>query len=157
LKKRIWIITLFPDYFKNFLTQGVVGSTLQNERLEAGNEFEVQLVDLKLFSPKNFKGVDDAPFGGGPGMVMRADVLQAALLEGIVAKGGYTDLKQLHVVCPAPRGATWNHEGAKAFAANYLNFEQAVDLVFVCGRYEGIDERFLQKYVNQFVSLGILY
>ncbi|MBL7664584.1 MAG: tRNA (guanosine(37)-N1)-methyltransferase TrmD [Bacteriovoracaceae bacterium] len=154
MKKKIWIITLFPDYFQGFLSQGIVGSTLRNERSTSEQEFEVNMVDLKNFSPKSFKGVDDAPFGGGAGMVMRADVMKLALMDGVVKAGNYQSLSDLHVVCPAPRGATWTNNEAKKFAADYLNFETKKDIVFICGRYEGIDERFLVTYVNQFISIG---
>ena len=152
--KKIWILTLFPDYFKPLLEFGVLGSALRNERGDGSGEFQLNTVSISDYSEKSFKGVDDSPFGGGVGMVMRADVLQKALLEGVVAKGKYNSVDDLHVVCPMPRGDVWNHENARAFAKNALDFEVDKDIVFICGRYEGIDERFLTKYVDQFISLG---
>jgi len=155
--KRIWIITMFEEYFTGLKEFGVLGSALRNERGEANTKYEFHTIHLPNFSKKGFKGVDAPPFGGGAGMVMRPDVLEKALLEGIVAEGGYDTDKikeQLHVVCPAPRGKVWCHESAVEFAENSLSFNQSKDIVFVCGRYEGIDERFLEKYVDEYISLG---
>jgi tRNA (guanine37-N1)-methyltransferase len=151
-KKRIWIITLFPQYFAPLTEYGVLGSALRNERSEE-IEFEIKTVALSEFSPKSFKGVDDAPFGGGVGMVMRPDVLRDALIKGVVENGGYKSVEDLHVVCPMPRGTVWNTKEAKKFGKRF-GAEELKDLVFICGRYEGIDERFLNKYVDEFISLG---
>lgn len=153
-KKRIWILTLFPDYFRPLMEHGVLGSALRNERNSGAGEFELIPVQIADFSPKGYKGVDDSPFGGGQGMIMRPDVLQAALLRGVVEAGGYKGLSELRVVCPAPRGKTLDNALAIDFAGRALSFARPKDLVFVCGRYEGIDERFLQKYVDEFISLG---
>ncbi|MBC77487.1 MAG: tRNA (guanosine(37)-N1)-methyltransferase TrmD [Halobacteriovoraceae bacterium] len=152
--KRIWILTLFPDYFAPLKEHGVLGSALRNERGGENGEFELNTVQIAEYSPKGYKGVDDSPFGGGQGMIMRADVLQKALLEGVVKKGGYKDVSELHVVCPAPRGKTLDNSFAIDFASRVLDFSAAQDVVFLCGRYEGIDERFLEKYVDEYVSLG---
>jgi tRNA (guanine37-N1)-methyltransferase len=151
-KKRIWIISLFPEYFVPLSEYGVLGSALRNER-SSEIEFELKTVSLSEFSPKSFKGVDDSPFGGGVGMVMRPDVLRDALTKGIVEAGGYKSLDDLHVVCPMPRGTVWNTEEAKKFGKRF-GADEPKDLVFICGRYEGIDERFLNKYVDEFISLG---
>ena len=115
--KKIWIITLFPDFFNPFLESGVAGAALRGER---GQKFEVNMVSLREFSPKNFKGVDAAPFGGGAGMVMRPDVLKNAIIEGIVEPGGYgEDFKnKLHIIFPNPRGKTWNN---KTYIHNILS------------------------------------
>lgn len=150
--KKIWIVTLFPEYFSPLINFGITGSALRGER---GQKIEVHTVQLRNFTPKDYKGVDDSPYGGGAGMVMRADVLKAALMEGIVRPGNYGDdwKEKLHVVFPGPRGKTWNNDYCKEFAARFSN-ESAKDLVFICGRYEGIDERFLNLYVNEQISIG---
>lgn len=153
-KKTIWILTLFPEYFKPLSEYGVLGSALRNERGNGAGEFEIRTVQISDYSPKSFKGVDDSPFGGGVGMVMRPDVLRDALLNGVVKEGAYQSKNELHVVCPMPRGSVWSHSVAKNFACDYLDFSCDKDIVFICGRYEGIDERFLEKYVDQFISLG---
>ncbi len=154
--RRIWVLTMFENYFDMFLEYGILGSAFRNERGD-GVAFEFNPVSIPKFCKKGFKGVDDSPFGGGVGMIMRPDVLKNALIEGVVKVGGYdqNNLKnELHVVCPAPRGGAWNHDQAVAFAKKHLSVESAKDLVFICGRYEGIDERFLESYVDEYISMG---
>lgn len=156
MKKRIWVVTMFENYFDQFLDFGIIGSTFRNERSK-DFDFEFIPVSLPKFSAKGFKGVDASPFGGGEGMIMRPDVLKEALLKGVVEAGGYDQEKikeQLHVVCPAPRGKVWSQEYAIEFAQRNFSIECTKDLVFICGRYEGIDERFLENYVDEYISLG---
>lgn len=152
--KKIWVMTLFPDYFNSLKEVGVVGSALRGERGE--HRIELLTVALDLYSPKSFKGVDAAPYGGGAGMVLRADVLKKALYEGVIRPGGYSEnwREELHVIYPAPRGSTWKDSDCRELADSFLKQGTKKDLVFICGRYEGIDERFLENYVNQYFSLG---
>jgi tRNA (guanine37-N1)-methyltransferase len=152
--RKIWIITMFEDYFAPLKEYGVLGSALRNER-GSGVTYELLPVNLSSFNKKGFKGVDDAPFGGGVGMIMRSDILKEALLKGVVEPGGYSDIKeQLHIVCPSPRGKTWDNDYAQDFAQKNLSSSSKKDIVFICGRYEGIDERFLESYVDEFISVG---
>ena len=150
---KIWIITLFPEYFTAFKEVGVAGQALSGNR---GRGFELNTVLLRDYSPKDFKGCDDAPYGGGAGMVLRADVLKNALQKGVIESGEYGEdwREKLHIICPTPRGKTWNNELCKQFASTVWSEENPKDLVVVCGRYEGLDERFLEKYVDQEISLG---
>ncbi len=150
--KKIWIITLFPNYFDSLINFGITGSALRGER---GSNLEIKTIQLRNYTPKDYKGVDDAPYGGGAGMVMRADVLKEAFMKGIVEDGGYGDnfKEKLHVVFPGPRGKTWDNSYCKEFAGRF-SAEGSKDLVFICGRYEGIDERFLNLYVDEQISLG---
>ena len=143
--KKIWIITLFPEYFEPLVKFGIIGSALRGER---GNSPTLEFVQLRNYTPKDYKGVDDSPFGGGPGMVMRPDVLARALMEGVVEKGHYDSVDKLQVIFPSPRVKVWTNKECK----NTAQVEK--DLVFICGRYEGIDERFIEKYVNAEFSLG---
>jgi tRNA (guanine37-N1)-methyltransferase len=68
-------------------------------------------------------------------------------------KGQYQSLEDLHVVYTSPRGKVWTNKVAREFGTGPLS-ASAKDVVFICGRYEGVDERFLQKYVNEFFSIG---
>jgi len=148
--KRIWIITLFPEYFTPLVECGVVGKALRGER---GGEFELNVIQLSEFSPKQFKGVDDTPYGGGHGMVMRADVLKNAL-DAIVDQGSYSSIKKdLHVVFTAPRGKLWSSSLAQEFSEK-LTDKFNKDIVFICGRYEGVDERFIEVYVDEILCVG---
>ena len=152
-KHRIWILTLTPDFYTPFLETGVVGKALRGER--GVKSFELSCVYLGDYSPKGYKGVDDAPYGGGQGMVMRADVLRDALLQGVIAEGGYGDSwrDSLEVILPSPRGRVWKSGYAKEFVQDCWG-EREKDLVFVCGRYEGLDQRFIDSYVDREISLG---
>lgn len=141
--RKIWVLTLFPEYFETLKTCGVTGASLK-EKLEC--------VNIRDYSKTKYKSVDDTPYGGGPGMVMKADILRDALIEGVVQKGGYESVNELHVIYPSPRGKIWNHQAARDFSESFLSGEK--DLVFICGRYEGIDERFIEKYVSSFYSVG---
>ncbi len=153
MKKNIWILTLFPEYFEPLKKCGIVGQALRGERSE-GIKFELHTINIRDYAHGNYKSVDDAPFGGGPGMVMRADILEDALL-GLMKLGGYTkSIKEsLNVIYTSPRGKVWDHNWARSFATNELS-DPHRDCVFICGRYEGIDERFLNKYVDQMFSIG---
>jgi len=116
--------------------------------------FEFIPVYLGDYSEKGFKGVDKAPYGGGPGVVLRADVLKKALFEGVIETGGYGHnwKEHLTVINCSPRGTVWSHQVAKEFSKVHLQGQK--DLVFICGRYEGIDERFIEHYVDVEYSLG---
>jgi tRNA (guanine37-N1)-methyltransferase len=144
LLKKIWVITMFPEMFGAFLDYGVVGSSLRGER---GDMPELRLVKISDYTEKGFKGIDSSPYGGGAGMVMRADVMEKALLEGIFSQYQEPD-KELIVVATGPRGDRFDQSSARELSC------EKRDIVFVCGRYEGIDERFLDKYVHRHLSLG---
>lgn len=138
--KNIWILTLFPDYFDAYQSVGVIGKALSGER-EDGVHFNFNIINIRDYSTNNYKSVDDYAFGGGAGMVMRADILANALVEG-------TNFKKEthHVIFPSPRGKVWNNDIAKSFAKENLGKESNdKEIVFICGRYEGIDERFLEN------------
>jgi tRNA (guanine37-N1)-methyltransferase len=150
--KRIWILTLFPEYFKPLLECGISGSAFRGERSDL-IKFEMKFINIRDYSTTKYKSVDDSPFGGGPGMVMRADILRDALVKGVQEAGQYSSLEDLHVVYTSPRGRVWSNKVAREFGTQVLS-HPTKDLVFICGRYEGVDERFLQKYVNEFYSIG---
>lgn len=155
-KRRIWVINSFPKLFEAYLDSGVAGQALRGERKI---DFELKSVLLREFSEKDFKGVDAAPYGGGEGMVIRADVLKSALIKGVVEAGGYSEIfkEELHIVFTSPRGKVWNNDYCKEFAKRIWSEDPhsgRKDLVFICGRYEGIDERFLEAYVDETISLG---
>ena len=150
--KHIWILTLFPEMFKPFLECGIAGAAFRGER-SVDFKFEVHFVNIRDYSQTKYKSVDDSPFGGGPGMVMRADILRDALVNGVQEAGGYESLENLHVIYTSPRGKVWNNKVAREFGTNVLGASDK-DVVFIAGRYEGIDERFLQKYVNDYYSIG---
>lgn len=150
--RKIWILTLFPEFFKPLLECGISGSAFRGERSQ-NLKFDIRFVNIRDFATKKYKSVDDSPFGGGPGMVLRADILREALIKGVFEAGDYQDLSKLHVIYTSPRGKVWNNKLAREFGTEVLSHPEK-DVVFICGRYEGVDERFLEKYVDDYYSLG---
>ena len=125
------VITLFPEVFP-----GVLGASLTGKALEEGL-WALETVDLRSFGVGKHRNVDDTPAGGGAGMVLRADVLGAA----IEAAG------PLPLLYLSPRGKPFTQAHAAQLA-------QGPGATFICGRFEGIDERILDAYPIEEVSLG---
>ena len=152
-KFKIWIITIFPELFERFFKCGIPGSAFLGER---GIDFEINIIPLGDYTFQKFKGIDDSPYGGGPGMIMRADVLKNAYMNGVIKAGNYGDNfeEKLFTIYTSPRGKKWNREICKKFSKEHWSADSKKDLVFICGRYEGVDERFLRKYVDIEISLG---
>jgi tRNA (guanine37-N1)-methyltransferase len=133
---RFDVVTLFPELFAPFLTSGVT------RRAYEGKQVDVRLWNPRDYAEGNYKRVDDRPFGGGPGMVMMAQPL-ALCLEAIRTERG----DSAPVVLFSPIGRKLDHAGVQAWSAS-------PGAVLVCGRYEGIDQRFIDKHVDVQVSLG---
>ena len=134
---RFDVITLFPELFVPFLISGVTRRA-----------YESGLVDVKLWNPRDFAGgnyrrVDDRPFGGGPGMVMLAEPLALCLAAVRASRGSVDD----PVVLFSPVGEVFNHSAVEAWSASQ-------GAVLICGRYEGIDQRFINTHVTHQISLG---
>lgn len=129
--------------FESFIDVGVIG------RYFDGEQAEIECLYLGDFSPKSFKGADGAPYGGGPGMVMRADVLEEAIKKIF---SNYQDTSNLEVIYTAPRGEVLTNKISRELASDFV--DKGKDIVFICGRYEGIDERFIEQYVTRIISIG---
>lgn len=133
---RFDIITLFPELFAPFLKAGVTRRA-----------FETRQVDVRLWNPRdvaegNYRRVDDRPFGGGPGMVMLPEPLEKCL-QAIRADRG----EGAPVVLFSPIGQALNHTAVQAWS-------DSEGAVLLCGRYEGVDQRFIDRYVTHQISLG---
>lgn len=153
MTKKLWVLTLFPEFFVPFQQCGVIARALESHSLN--------LVNIRDFALNNYKSVDDTPFGGAPGMIMRADILKRAFIEGVVIPGNYSQeneewKKEILFLYTSPRGKSLSQIFIKEIRSDYLGNESqdGRDLVILCGRYEGVDERFLQLYVEQEISLG---
>lgn len=133
---RFDIVTLFPELFAPLLEAGVTRRAFESRLVD------VRLWPLRDFAEGNYRRVDDRPFGGGPGMVMMAAPL-AKCLQAIRAERA----DAAPVVLFSPIGARLDHAGVERWSAS-------AGAVLVCGRYEGIDQRFIDSHVDMQVSLG---
>lgn len=132
------VISLLPEIVESGLKEGVVGRALQNGAMT-----------LKTRNPRQFTNdihhtVDDRPYGGGDGMVMLAQPLVDSLKSLREERNNSKD----YVIYLSPRGRVLNDQRARAFA------KKGETLVLVCGRYGGIDQRFINSYVDEEVSIG---
>lgn len=135
---RLWvgIVTLFPELFASFLEQGVIGRAVQR------GQIEVSLWNPRDYTHDRHRTVDDRPFGGGPGMLMKVQPLRDAITAAKAASE-----HSAKVIYLSPQGRKLDQNGATELVGN-------ASLIFVCGRYEGIDERVIATEVDEEWSLG---
>ena len=131
------VITLFPESFPGLLGVGVIGKALKNKL------WKLQTIDIKKFGKGNYKKIDDTTAGGGPGMILKADVLGPALDKSL--KG--CEDKKMPIIYLSPRGKPLTQSKVKKLSKND-------GLILLCGRYEGVDQRLLDKYKIEEISLG---
>ncbi len=130
-------VTLFPLMFGAVTEQGVVG------RARMDGRWSLHLWNPRDFTTDNHRTVDDRPYGGGPGMVMMAGPLESAIRAARARDAG----QPARVVALSPQGRLLSHETAARLAGEPR-------LVLLCGRYEGIDERLIERVVDEEISIG---
>ena len=128
------ILTLFPEMFDGFMSSSIIGKAIDQNKIVVSTE------NIRSFSSDRHSKVDDAPFGGGAGMVMRVQPLKDALLSKPLSPNG-------KVIYLSPRGQTLTHE-------KVVELSRLTELVLVCGHYEGVDQRFIDRYVDEEISIG---
>jgi len=132
---RFKILTIFPQMIENALGESILG------RARKAGIIEAEALDIRTFSENKHKNTDDAPFGGGAGMVMTAqpitDAIKAACGEGFSGRRIYL----------SPRGTTFTQKKAEELS-------KCGDLVLLCGHYEGIDQRIIDRYIDEEISVG---
>ena len=133
------ILTIFPELLDSPLQEGIIKRALLQKRIE------VNIINIRDFASGPHQSTDDRPFGGGEGMVMKPEPLASAV-ESIHSKQAQKCNKP-RVIFLTPQGKTYNQELAKELASED-------HLVLVCGRYEGIDERFVSEFIDDEISLG---
>jgi tRNA (guanine37-N1)-methyltransferase len=133
---RFDVVTLFPELFEAFLKTGITRRAFESRQVD------VHFTNPRDFAVGNYRRVDDRPFGGGPGMVMLAEPLERAL-EAV--RGQRND--SAPVVLFSPIGKRLDHAAVKGWA-------NGSGAVLICGRYEGLDQRFIDTYVDLQISLG---
>lgn len=130
-------MTLFPDIFKAYIGESMMKKAVENSILE------VELYNIRDFSENKHKKVDDYPFGGGAGMVMTPQPIFSTY-EYIVEK---YELENPRVIYLSPKGRVFNQKIAKS-----LSLEN--DIIFLCGHYEGVDQRIIDLIVTDEISIG---
>ena len=131
------IITLFPQAFPGVLGESLIGRALKD------GLWQLQTYDLRDYGIGKHKNVDDTPAGGGAGMVLRADVLEAAINDARSGAKGVMPILYL-----SPRGKPMDQDMMRGLATN------TDGVTLLCGRFEGVDERILEHFGIQEVSLG---
>src|SRR5437867_11596269 len=138
---RVDIITIFPDYFREAFDYGII------RRARAAGLVEIKAHDLRSWTSDKHHMVDDRPFGGGDGMVLKPEPIFAAV-ESLTGARRREDLAPTkRVVLLSPQGTRLR----QSIAAEFAGFEQ---LLLICGRYEGVDERVADALVTDEVSIG---
>jgi len=127
------IFTLYPDYFPGYLEKGLFGKAMRE------NIWKLETVNIRDYSEDKHKTVDDTPYGGGDGMLIKADVLARSLDQNV-----NPDEKTIYL---SPKGRLFDHNYAKK-----LSKEKSVNLI--CGHFEGIDQRIIDTRNIEEVSIG---
>jgi len=135
---RFHLITLFPDAFKSYLGESILKRAIEDKKIE-----------VKFYNPRDFtedkhKRIDRAPYGGGPGMVIQAE----PVIKAIESATKKLQAKNYKLIWLTPSGKQFDTKIAKTYAKKYS------DIIFICGRYEGIDARVKKIYRVEEVSIG---
>jgi len=134
---KISVITLFPEMFASPFNESIIKKAIEKKLIE------LEFIDIREFGIGKHKLVDDTPYGGGKGMLLRVDVLHKAIEKAKIKKYSKREQK---VVLLSAHGKTFNQSKAKSFS-------KLKHLILVCGHYEGFDER-IKKYIDQEISVG---
>ena len=131
------VITLYPELFPGPLSASVTGRALDK------NIWSLETVDLKQFGKGKHKKVDDKPISGGPGMILMPDVMDEAIVNANSSVSGESKL----IICMSPKGIPLSQNVVK-------NMLQYNEIIIVCGRFEGIDQRVVDKHNMKEISIG---
>ena len=134
---RIDVVTIFPELFAPFRAAGVLGQAIGR------GELTLEAHDLRHWTHDKHRSVDDIPYGGGPGMVMKPEPLVEAIEALVGAKGART----ARVLLMSPQGERLTQKKAQALA-------RESHLAIVCGRYEGVDQRAIELAIDEEISIG---
>jgi tRNA (guanine37-N1)-methyltransferase len=135
LHLKVKVLTIFPEMFPGPLGVSLAGNSLKN------NNWSLEVIDIRNFGNTKHNNVDDEPFGGGNGLVMRPDVLGKAIDFAI------EDMNSPTIFYPSPRGEKFSQSLAKGLLS-------LKEIVIICGRFEGIDERVIEEYNVRQICIG---
>ena len=129
---KITVLTLFPDMFKEFTNESIIKRAIDDGIVE------ISFVDIRTYSKEKHHHVDDTPYGGGAGMVLKCDILHDAIEDN--------SNSNTYKILMTPQGRTYNQDIA-------LELKDKKELLLICGHYEGFDER-IRDYVDDEISIG---
>lgn len=132
---RVAVLTIFPEMFERFWTHGIVRRAIEQDRLQG------EAIDIRAFAQDRHNVTDDRPYGGGCGMVMKPEPLAGAL------RSARQRMPEAVTLLMTPQGRPFSQQAAADLAGRK-------GLIIVCGRYEGVDERFAQQFVDDEISIG---
>ena len=135
---RFDVMTLFPDMVRGVLGESIIG------RAQTAGIIEIECHNIRDFSADKHRKTDDTPFGGGVGMVMTCQPILDCYKS---VRGGISPDAKTRVIYMSPKGAIFNHDTAKRLS-EYDN------LIFLCGHYEGVDQRVIDSIVDEEISIG---
>lgn len=152
---KISIITLFPSMFEPILNSSIL------KRAQSKGKVEFELINLRDFGEGPHQIVDDRPYGGGAGMVLKANILAQALksIAGKRLKAIGNSIENLDLADPTasslmPKVVLTSASGLPYKQSTAQEYSQLDHLIIVCGHYEGVDQRFIDKYVDEEISIG---
>lgn len=133
------IITIFPDILNSYLDESII------KRAKKNKVVEISTHNLRKWTSDKHKTVDDTPYGGGAGMLMKVEPIHLAIKE-IKAKNKKIKNKDRKVVLLSASGKKWDQKTA-------MKYSKLKEIIFICGRYEGVDER-VKEFIDEEVSIG---
>ena len=136
--KKIAVITPVPDVIKTLIDHSMLRRSIENKVVE------FHVINLRDFGIGSYRQIDDAPFGGGSGMVMMAEPLYKAI-ESAMELMDFSD--DIRIIYPSAQGKRWGQDSAE-------DLSKKDKIIIICGHYKGIDERVIEKYVTDEFSIG---
>ncbi len=130
---KINILTIFPGLYESFMNEAIIKRAIENKHIE------INLIDFRQYTENKHNKVDDYVFGGGAGMLLKPQPLFSAIREN--------GLEHTHIINTSPRGCIFTQK--KAFELSEMD-----EITFLIGRYEGIDQRVIDTFVNEELSIG---
>lgn len=141
------VITIFPEIFSSYFSESIIKRALEKQKIK------INIVNLRDFTTDKHKTVDDSPFGGGAGMVMKVEPLYAAvssIKKSVLSQPNNLEPNAYRLmpktILTSAKGKTWNQSMARKYSG--LN-----GIIIICGRYEGVDER-ITDYIDEEISIG---
>lgn len=130
---KIDILTLFPNFFTPIFSESIIGNAVKNDLVN------INCINIRNFSQDKHNRVDDYPYGGGPGMIMKVEPIYRAINS--------VKTKKSKIIYLSPKGKVFNQQMAKKLS-------KESHLVLLCGHYEGIDNRIVENYIDEEISIG---